>query len=172
VIPGLQKREVGGYSFCFFSHSVDVFWEFGIWGKSFTSRAVEFVWLGACDGVRRCRVGELGRDSCFGPLTFPNPSRPFSPNPPPPLVQPPILPTFGRRPPSHLLLFQTLAATHQTLAAPPSPPPKVLFVVARIYVAWCKSSIVFGGGKKGGRKGGEPKVIFVFISCLFVLQSN
>jgi hypothetical protein len=79
VIPGLQRREVGGYSFCFFSHSVDAFWEFGIWGKSFTSRVVEFVWLGACDGVGSCRVGELGRDSCFGPLTFPNPSRPFSP---------------------------------------------------------------------------------------------
>jgi hypothetical protein len=65
--------------FLFFSHSVDAFWKFGIWGKSFTSRAVEFVWLGACDGVGSCRVGELGRDSCFGPLTFPNPSRPFSP---------------------------------------------------------------------------------------------
>jgi hypothetical protein len=148
-----------------------VFWEFGIWGKSFTSRAVEFVWLGACDGVGSYRVGELGRDSCFGPLTFPNPSRPFSPNPPPPpCAAPPILPTFGR-PPSHLLLFQTLAATHQTLA-PLSPPPKVLFVASQIYVAWCKSSIVFGGGKKGGRKGGEPKVIFVFISYSFVLQSN
>jgi hypothetical protein len=62
VIPGLQ-REVGGYSFCFFSHSVVVFWGFGICGKSFTSRAVEFVWLGACDGVGSCRVGELGRNS-------------------------------------------------------------------------------------------------------------
>jgi hypothetical protein len=72
--------------FLFFSHSVYAFWEFGIWGKSFTSRAVGFVWLGACDGVGSYRVGELGRDSCFGPLTFPNPSRPFSPNPPPPLV--------------------------------------------------------------------------------------
>jgi hypothetical protein len=69
-----------------------VFWEFGIWGKSFTSRAVEFVWLGACDGVGSYRVGELGRDSCLGPLTFPNPSRPFSPNPPPPLCSPPHSP--------------------------------------------------------------------------------
>jgi hypothetical protein len=91
VIHGLQRREVGGYSFCFFSHSVDAFWEFGIWGKSFTSRAVEFVWLGACDGVGSCRVVELGRDSCFGPLTFPNPSHPpFSPPlaaaPPPSLI--------------------------------------------------------------------------------------
>jgi hypothetical protein len=34
VIPGLQRREVGGYSFlCFFSHSVDAFWGFGICGK-------------------------------------------------------------------------------------------------------------------------------------------
>jgi hypothetical protein len=63
VIPGLQRREVGGYSFCFFSHSVVAFWGFGICGKSFTSRAVEFVWLGTCDGVRSYRVGELGCDS-------------------------------------------------------------------------------------------------------------
>jgi hypothetical protein len=103
--------------FLFFSHSVDAFWEFGIWGKSFTSRAVEFVWLGACDGVGSCRVGELGRDSCFGPLTFPNPSRPFSPNPPlcsrPPSFSTPLAAAPLSSPP-----FQTLAATHQTLAAP------------------------------------------------------
>jgi hypothetical protein len=43
-------------------------------------------------------VGELGRDSCFGPLTFPNPSRPFSPNPPL-CSHPPIPPTFGRHAP-------------------------------------------------------------------------
>ena len=49
--------------FLFFSHSVVVFWGFGICGKSFTSRAVEFVWLGACDGVESYRVGKLGRDS-------------------------------------------------------------------------------------------------------------
>jgi uncharacterized membrane protein len=49
--------------FCFFSHSVVAFWGFGICGKSFTSRAVEFVWLGACDGVGSYRVGELDRDS-------------------------------------------------------------------------------------------------------------
>jgi hypothetical protein len=62
---------------------------------------------------------------------------------------------------------------HLTLAAPPHPLlPKVPFLAVRIYVAWCKSPIVFGGGKKGGRKGGESKVIFVFISCSFVLQSN
>jgi hypothetical protein len=158
----------------FFSHSVDAFWAFGIWGKSFTSRAVEFVWLGLCDRVGSYRVGELGHDSCFGPLTFPNPSRPFSPNPPPPCAAPPHSPNLWPPPPLSSPPFQTLAATHQTLAAPtpPSSPPKVLFVAARIYIAWCKSSIVFGGGKKGGRKGGEPKVIFVFISCSFVLQSN
>jgi hypothetical protein len=48
----------------------------------------------------------------------------------------------------------------------------VPFLAAWIYVAWCKSPIGFGGEKKGGRKGGESKVIFVFISCLFVLQFN
>ena len=112
-------------------------------------------------------MGVLGRKSCFGPLT------PITlaalPLTPPFFVQPPLPPfpyPLGR-PPSHLLLSQALAATHQTLAAPPSPPPMVPFVAARISVAWCKSSTVFGGGRKGGRKGGEPKVIFVFISCSF-----
>jgi hypothetical protein len=27
VIPGSQRREVGGYSFLFFSHSGDAFWD-------------------------------------------------------------------------------------------------------------------------------------------------
>jgi hypothetical protein len=158
--------------FLFFSHSVVAFWEFGIWGKSFTSRAVEFLWLGACNGAGSCRVGKLGRESWFSPLTSPNPSRP-PPNPPPLCSRPPIPLPLWPPPPSHLLLSQALAATHLTLAAaPPSPPPKVSFVAARIYVVWCKSSTVFGGGRKGGRKGGEPKVIFVFICCSFVLQSN
>ncbi|KAL5647928.1 hypothetical protein ACJX0J_042283, partial [Zea mays] len=35
----------------------------------------------------------------------------------------------------------------------------VPFVAARIYVMWCKSSMVFGGGRKGGSKGREPKVV-------------
>jgi hypothetical protein len=34
LIPGLQRREVGGYSFfLFFSHLVDAFWGFEICGK-------------------------------------------------------------------------------------------------------------------------------------------
>jgi hypothetical protein len=33
VIPGLQRREVGGYSFLFFSHSGDALWGLGICGK-------------------------------------------------------------------------------------------------------------------------------------------
>ena len=109
-------------------------------------------------------MGVLGRKSCFGPLT------PITlaalPLTPPSLCSRPPFPYPLGRPPSHLLLSQALAATHQTLA-PPSPPPMVPFVAARISVAWCKSSTVFGGGRKGGRKGGEPKVIFVFISCSF-----
>jgi hypothetical protein len=112
-------------------------------------------------------VGVLGRESCFGPLT----PITLAALPLTPLLcaaTPPIPYSLGRRPPSHLLLSQALAATHQTLAAPSSPPPKVPFVAARISVAWCKSSTVFGGGRKGGRKGGEPKVIFVFINCLDV----
>jgi hypothetical protein len=62
---------------------------------------------------------------------------------------------------------------HLTLAAPLHLLlPKVPFLAARIYATWCKSPIGFGGGKKGGRKGREYKVIFVFISCSFVLQSD
>jgi hypothetical protein len=95
-----KKRSWRLFFLFFFSHSVVAFWGFGIWEKSFTSRAVEFIWLGACDWVRSCRVGELGRDSWFGPLTFPNPSRPFPPNPSPLCAAPPpfSLP-FGRHPP-------------------------------------------------------------------------
>jgi hypothetical protein len=106
----------------FFSHSVDAFWEFGIWGKSFTSREVEFVWLGACDGVGSCHVGELGRDSCFGPLTSLTLAAPFPLTPPPlcsppsfspPLAAPPLISSFPNscshtpnpsRPPPDLLL--------------------------------------------------------------------
>ena len=51
VIPGSQRREVGGYSFFVvfvFSHSVDALWGFGNFGrKTFTSRIVEFLWLDA-----------------------------------------------------------------------------------------------------------------------------
>jgi hypothetical protein len=47
VIPGSQRREVGGYSFFVvfvFSHLVDALWGFGNFGrKTFTSRIVEFL---------------------------------------------------------------------------------------------------------------------------------
>jgi hypothetical protein len=63
---------VGGYSFfVFFSHLGDALWEFGIFGKTFTSKTVEFLWLDACDGVGSCRVGELGRESRSGSLASP-----------------------------------------------------------------------------------------------------
>ena len=112
--------------------------------------------------------GRVGSQILFRPTNPHNPSCP-PPNPPPHSLcsRPPPIPLPSWPPPSHLLLSQALAATHQTLVAPPSPPPKVPFVAARISVAWCKSSTVFGGGRKGGRKGGEPKVILVFISCSF-----
>jgi hypothetical protein len=141
-----------------------VFWEFGIWGKSFTSRAVEFVWLGACDGVGSCRVGELGRDSCFGPLTFPNPSRPFP-------LTPPFSPPFAA-PPSHLLLFQTLAATHQTLAAPISSSQGAFLCcsdlrrVVQIFdcFRWREE-----GRKKRGRTQGDFCVYLLFICAAIQL---
>ena len=111
-------------------------------------------------------MGVLGRKSCFGPLTpitlaalpltphslCSRPPIPLPSWPPPPLPSPP---------------FSSTCSHTSNPSRPPSPPPMVPFVAARISVAWCKSSTVFGGGRKGGRKGGEPKVIFVFISCSF-----
>jgi hypothetical protein len=160
VIHGLQRREVGGYSFCFFSHSVDAFWEFGIWGKSFTSRAVEFVWLGACDGVGSCRVGELGRDSCFGPLTFPNLSRPFSPNPPC-AAAPPLISSF----PNSCSHTPNPSRPHLLL-------PRCFSLPLGSMLRGANLRLFSVEGRREEGKGGEPKVIFVFISCSFVLQSN
>jgi hypothetical protein len=147
VTPGLQRREVGGYSFYFFSLSVVAFWEFGIWGKTFTSRAVEFLWLGACIGVGSRRVGVLGRKSCFGPLTpITLAALPLTPHS---LCSPPIpLPSWP--PPSHLLLSQALAATHQTLAA--LPPISSSHGAIR-----CRSDLrhvvqIFNGSVEGGRE--------------------
>ncbi|XP_035819154.1 uncharacterized protein [Zea mays] len=72
---------------------------------------------------------------------------------------PPISPSPWPPPPSHLLLPQTLAATPPNPSHPHLLLPKVPFLVAWIYVAWCKSPIGFGGGKKEGRKRGESKVV-------------
>jgi hypothetical protein len=72
-------------------------------------------------------VGVLGRESCFGPLT----PITLAALPLTPLLcaaTPPIPYSLGRRPPSHLLLSQALAATHQTLAAPP-----------HLHLPWCHS---------------------------------
>jgi hypothetical protein len=125
VTPGLQRREVGGYSFCFFlSFGGCVL---GIWNlrKTFTSRAVEFLWLGACIGVGSRRVGVLGRKSCFSPLTpIPLAALPLTS---PSLCSRPPIPLPSWPPPSHLLLSQALAATHQTLAAP------------HLLLPWCHS---------------------------------
>jgi hypothetical protein len=60
VIPGLQRGEVEVILFVLFPHSGDALWEFGICGKTFTCKTVEFLWLAACDGVGSCHVGELG----------------------------------------------------------------------------------------------------------------
>jgi hypothetical protein len=57
VIPDLQRREVGGCSFCFFlPHPVVVLGIWNLW-KTFTIMVVEFIWFGAGDGVGSCRVG-------------------------------------------------------------------------------------------------------------------
>jgi hypothetical protein len=56
VIPGLQRREVGGCSFCFSLIRL-LFWGFGILWKTFTTRTVEFIWFDACVAVGSGRVG-------------------------------------------------------------------------------------------------------------------
>ena len=155
--------------FLFFSHSVVAFWEFGIWGKSFTSRAVEFLWLGACIGVGSRRVGVLGRKSCFGPLT------PITlaalPLTPPILCAAPPIPLPSWPPPSHLLLSQALAATHQTLA------PHLL-------LPWCHSLPLGSPSRganlqrfsvEGGReeeKGENPRWFLCLSLVHFMRQSN
>jgi hypothetical protein len=72
VIPGLQRREVRGFSFfVFFSLSGGALWGFGNFWEAFNSRTVEFFWLDSCAGVGSCRVSELGRESRSGPLASP-----------------------------------------------------------------------------------------------------
>jgi hypothetical protein len=109
----------------------------------------------------------VGPQILFRPTNPHNPSRP-PPNPPPhSLCSRPQFPyPLGRPPPLPSPPFSS-TCSHTSNPTPPSPPPMVPFVAARISVAWCKSSTVFGGGRRGGRKEGEPKVIFVFISCSF-----
>ena len=110
-------------------------------------------------------MGVLGLKSCFGPLT----PITLAALPLTPLLcaaAPPFPYPLGR-PPLPSPPFSSTCSHTSNPSRPPSPPPMVPFVAARISVAWCKSSTVFGGGRKGGRKGGEPKVIFVFISCSF-----
>jgi hypothetical protein len=111
-------------------------------------------------------VGVLGRESCFGPLT-PITLAALPLTPPYLCSRPPIpLPSWPP-PPSHLLLSQALAATHQTLAAPHLLLPRChsLLLGSPSRGANLQRFPVEGGREE--EKGGEPKVIFVFISCSF-----
>jgi hypothetical protein len=70
VIPGLQRREVGGHSSFVFFLSGDALWGFGIFGKH--SPVGQWIFLDRLmRGVGSCRVSELGRESRSGPLTSP-----------------------------------------------------------------------------------------------------
>jgi hypothetical protein len=51
-----KKRSWGLFFFCFFPHPVVVLGIWNLW-KTFITRAVEFIWFGACDGGGSCRVG-------------------------------------------------------------------------------------------------------------------
>jgi hypothetical protein len=97
----------------------------------------------------------LGRGSRSGPLVPSlNPSRPS-----------PLIPFLvAAAPPSLFLAWppplsptppKCLQPHHLTLADPHLLLSKVSFLAAWIYVAWCKSPIGFGGGKKRGKKGGR-----------------
>jgi hypothetical protein len=94
------------------------------------------------------------------------------PNPLPLGAAAPTLPPHLRRcPPYHLLLSQSLQPHHHTLAPPISSPQGANPCRSdHRHVVWIFNH--FGGGKKGGSKGGESKVIFVFIPCSFALQFN
>jgi hypothetical protein len=50
------KKRSRGLFFLFFPHPVVVLGIWNLW-KTFTTRAVEFILFGACDGVGSCRVG-------------------------------------------------------------------------------------------------------------------
>jgi hypothetical protein len=113
-------------------------------------------------------VGVLGRKSCFGPLT-PITLAALPLTPPPSLCsRPPIpLPSW---PPS--LPSPPFSSTCSHTSNPSRRPPHLL-------LPWCHSLPLGSPSRganlqrfsvEGGReeeKGGEPKVIFVFISCSF-----
>jgi hypothetical protein len=115
-------------------------------------------------------VGELGRESWFGPLTSLTLAA-LSPNPPLFVQPPPIpLPLWPPPPLPSPPFSSTCSHTPNPSPPPPSPPPKVSFVAARIYVAWCKSSTVFGGGRKErGRTQGDFCVYLLFICAAIQL---
>jgi hypothetical protein len=51
-----KQRSWGLFFLCFFPHPVVVLGIWNLW-KTFITRAVEFIWFGACDGGGSCRVG-------------------------------------------------------------------------------------------------------------------
>jgi hypothetical protein len=51
------KKRSWGLFFLFFFLIRLLFWGFGILWKTFTTRAVEFIWFDACVAVESCRVG-------------------------------------------------------------------------------------------------------------------
>jgi hypothetical protein len=54
-----KKRSWGLFFFCFFPHPVVVLGIWNLW-KTFITRAVEFIWFGACDGGRELSRGLVG----------------------------------------------------------------------------------------------------------------
>jgi hypothetical protein len=112
-------------------------------------------------------VGVLGRESCFGPLT-PITLAALPLTPPSLCSRPHSLPSWPP-PPSHLLLSQALAATHQTLAPPISSSQGVircrsdLSRVVQIFngFRWREE-----GMKKRGRTQGDFCVYQLFRCCV------
>jgi hypothetical protein len=51
------KKKSWRLFFLFFPHSIVAFLGISNLWKTFTTRAVEFLWFGACDGVGSCHVG-------------------------------------------------------------------------------------------------------------------
>jgi hypothetical protein len=155
VIPGLQRREVEGYSFCLFFSLI---------------RVSRFGDLEFMENIHQYSSRVVGRElSCkrVGPRIAIRPTNPPLTLAAPPffplgLLQPPLpLPFLLDAPPSPIffLLKPLQPSPPKTLAAPPPFLPLLPRCSPPVWfsVVWLRSQLEFGGRKKEGVRE-EPKV--------------